>query len=143
MQSEYLSRVKKLVINKISISIGNSNLIEDAMSYSALAESKMVRAGLVFASSETNNNLHKDSVTTLAAAVELSDGITAELTIKTSFSDAYFIASFTQFGCEEYFFPKLKLIILAPLSTAYLMDKATSLSYSSPSGTHLIGMITM
>ena len=41
------------------------------MSYSALAESKMVRAGLVFASSETNNNLHKDSVTTLAAAVEL------------------------------------------------------------------------
>lgn len=71
MQSEYLSRVKKLVINKISISIGNSNLIEDAMSYSALAESKMVRAGLVFASSETNNNLHKDSVTTLAAAVEL------------------------------------------------------------------------
>ena len=57
MQSEYLSRVKKLVINKISISIGNSNLIEDAMSYSALAESKMVRAGLVFASSETNNCL--------------------------------------------------------------------------------------
>ena len=71
MQSEYLSRVKKLVINKISISIGTSNLIEDAMSYSALAESKMVRAGLVFASSETNNNLHKDSVITLAAAVEL------------------------------------------------------------------------
>ena len=71
MQSEYLSRVKKLVINKIRMSIGNSNLIEDAMSYSALAESKMVRAGLVFASSETNNNLHKDSVTTLSAAVEL------------------------------------------------------------------------
>ena len=71
MQSEYLSRVKKLVINKIRMSIGNSNLIEDAMSYSALAESKMVRAGLVFASSETNDNLHKDSVTTLAAAVEL------------------------------------------------------------------------
>ena len=41
------------------------------MSYSALAESKMVRAGLVFASSETNNNLHKDSIITLAAAVEL------------------------------------------------------------------------
>jgi geranylgeranyl pyrophosphate synthase len=41
------------------------------MSYSALANSKMIRAGLVFASSETNNNLHKDSVITMAAAVEL------------------------------------------------------------------------
>ena len=71
MRPEYLSRVRKLVINKIHISIGESNLIEKAMSYSALAESKMVRAGLVFASSETNNNLHKDSVITLAAAVEL------------------------------------------------------------------------
>tara|TARA_Y100000389_G_scaffold97994_1_gene94638 strand:+ start:161 stop:1036 length:876 start_codon:yes stop_codon:yes gene_type:complete len=71
MRPEYLSRVRKLVINKIHISIGESNLIEKAMSYSALAESKMVRAGLVFASSETNNSLHKDSVITLAAAVEL------------------------------------------------------------------------
>ena len=71
MRPEYLSRVKKLVLNKIHISIGESNLIEKAMSYSALAESKMVRAGLVFASSETNNNLHKDSIITLAAAVEL------------------------------------------------------------------------
>jgi geranylgeranyl pyrophosphate synthase len=71
MLPEYLSQVKKLVLNKIHISIGNSNLIEDAMSYSALANSKMIRAGLVFASSETNNNLHKDSVITMAAAVEL------------------------------------------------------------------------
>ena len=71
MLPEYLSQVKKLVLNKIDISIGNSNLIEDAMSYSALANSKMIRAGLVFASSETNNNLHKDSVITMAAAVEL------------------------------------------------------------------------
>ena len=71
MLPEYLSQVKKLVLNKIHISIGNSNLIEDAMSYSALANSKMIRAGLVCASSETNNNLHKDSVITMAAAVEL------------------------------------------------------------------------
>ena len=71
MLPEYLSQVKKLVLNKIHISIGNSNLIEDAMSYSALANSKMIRAGLVFASSETNNNLHKDSIITMAAAVEL------------------------------------------------------------------------
>lgn len=71
MLPEYLSQVKKLVLNKIHISIGNSNLIEDVMSYSALANSKMIRAGLVFASSETNNNLHKDSVITMAAAVEL------------------------------------------------------------------------
>ena len=66
MLPEYLSQVKKLVLNKIHISIGNSNLIEDSMSYSALANSKMIRAGLVFASSETNNNLHKDSVITIS-----------------------------------------------------------------------------
>jgi len=71
MLPEFLSQVKELVINKIRISIGKSNLIEEVMSYSALAESKMIRAGLVFASSRTNKNLHEDSIITLASAVEL------------------------------------------------------------------------
>lgn len=71
MHPEFLSQVKELVINKIRISIGKSNLIEEVMSYSALAESKMIRAGLVFASSRTNKNLHEDSIITLASAVEL------------------------------------------------------------------------
>lgn len=71
MHPEFLSQVKELVINKIRISIGKSNLIEEVMSYSALAESKMIRAGLVFSSSRTNKNLHEDSIITLASAVEL------------------------------------------------------------------------
>ena len=71
MHPEFLSQVKELVINKIRISIGKSNLIEEVMSYSALAESKMIRAGLVFASSCTNKNIHEDSIITLASAVEL------------------------------------------------------------------------
>ena len=71
MHPEFLSQVKELVINKIRISIGKSNFIEEVMSYSALAESKMIRAGLVFASSRTNKNLHEDSIITLASAVEL------------------------------------------------------------------------
>jgi geranylgeranyl pyrophosphate synthase len=71
MHPEFLSQVKELVINKIRVSIGKSNLIEEVMSYSALAESKMIRAGLVFASSRTNKNLHEESVITLATAVEL------------------------------------------------------------------------
>ena len=71
MHPEFLSQVKELVINKIRLSIGKSNLIEEVMSYSALAESKMIRAGLVFASSRTNKNIHEDSIITLASAVEL------------------------------------------------------------------------
>ena len=63
MHPEFLSQVKELVINKIRVSIGKSNLIEEVMSYSALAESKMIRAGLVFASSRTNKNLHENSPT--------------------------------------------------------------------------------
>jgi geranylgeranyl pyrophosphate synthase len=52
-------------------SISNNNKIEEAMAYSALADSKMIRAGLVFASSETNKNLSKESIIMLSSAVEL------------------------------------------------------------------------
>jgi geranylgeranyl pyrophosphate synthase len=41
------------------------------MVYSAIAESKMVRAGLIFASAEINSSLKRDSVITLAASIEL------------------------------------------------------------------------
>ena len=71
MLPEYLSQVKKLVKDKMLKSISNSNKIEEAMAYSALADSKMIRAGLVFASSETNKNISKESIITLSSAVEL------------------------------------------------------------------------
>ena len=59
MLPEYLSQVKKLVKDKMLKSISNNNKIEEAMAYSALADSKMIRAGLVFSSSETNKNISK------------------------------------------------------------------------------------
>ena len=71
MVSQYLSEVKELVKAKLTSSIGNSNPIEKSMVYSAIAESKMVRAGLIFASAEINSSLKRDSVITLAASIEL------------------------------------------------------------------------
>ena len=71
MVSQYLSEVKELVKTKLTESIGNSNPIEKSMAYSAIAESKMVRAGLIFASSEMSSSLEHDSVITLAASIEL------------------------------------------------------------------------
>jgi geranylgeranyl diphosphate synthase type II len=71
MVSQYLSEVKELVKAKLTESIGNSNPVEKSMIYSAIAESKMVRAGLIFASSEINSSLEQDSVITLAASIEL------------------------------------------------------------------------
>ena len=71
MVSQYLSEVKELVKTKLTESIGNSNPVEESMLYSAVAESKMVRAGLIFASSEMNSSLEHDSVITLAASIEL------------------------------------------------------------------------
>jgi farnesyl diphosphate synthase len=71
MPLEYLSEVKELVRTKISLAIENTNLIEESMSYSALSNSKMIRAGLIFASSEINASLTKNSTITLASSVEL------------------------------------------------------------------------
>ena len=71
MVSQYLSEVRELVKAKLTTSIGNSNPIEKSIVYSAIAESKMVRAGLIFASAEINSSLERDSVITLAASIEL------------------------------------------------------------------------
>ena len=71
MVSQHLSEVKELVKIKLADSIGDSNLIEESMLYSSLADSKMIRAGLIFASAETNPNLDISSVITLATSIEL------------------------------------------------------------------------
>ena len=71
MVSQHLSEVKELVKIKLTDSIGDSNLIEESMLYSSLANSKMIRAGLIFASAETNPNLDISSVISLATSIEL------------------------------------------------------------------------
>ena len=71
MSSEYLAQVREIIGANISSVINNTNLIEKSMAYSSLSDSKMVRAGLVLASSELNKNVSKSSAITLATAVEL------------------------------------------------------------------------
>jgi len=68
---DFLSQTRDQVSQNIEKSIGQSNLIENAMSYSALAESKMVRAALIIASGKINKNISHSSLITLATAVEL------------------------------------------------------------------------
>ena len=71
MLKEFLSQVRDQVSTNIKKSVGNTNPIEIAMSYSALSESKMIRAGLIFASGKINENISNNSLLTLASAVEL------------------------------------------------------------------------
>ena len=71
MLQDFLSQTRDQVSKNIKKSIGQSNLIEDAMSYSALGDSKMIRAALIIASGKINKNISKSSLITLASAVEL------------------------------------------------------------------------
>lgn len=71
MLENFLSRIRDQVYKNIEISIGQSNDIENAMNYSALGQSKMIRAGLIFASGKINMNISNDSILTFASAIEL------------------------------------------------------------------------
>ena len=71
MLQDFLSQTRDQVSKNIKKSIGQSNLIEDAMSYSALGDSKMIRAALIIASGKINKNISESSLITLASAVEL------------------------------------------------------------------------
>jgi len=71
MLDKFLSQVREQVLSNIESVIGQSNSIEIAMCYSALSKSKMIRAALIFASAESNKDLKKESILTLATAIEL------------------------------------------------------------------------
>tara|TARA_B100000609_G_scaffold171754_1_gene146885 strand:+ start:469 stop:1338 length:870 start_codon:yes stop_codon:yes gene_type:complete len=71
MLSEFLSHVREMVSQNIIKVIGESNYIEQAMNYSASSDSKMVRAALIYASAENNDQLNPLSKLTLATAIEL------------------------------------------------------------------------
>ena len=72
--------------------IGSSNLIEEAMRYSALAESKMIRAALVCASGKVNNNIIKSiSVYYLLHYIAATNKNLSELVKNNQFrQDLYF-----------------------------------------------------
>ena len=66
-----MSQVREQVYSNIDKKIGNSNSVEEIMRYSAMAESKMIRAALVFASGKLNKNLSSKSLVNLSTSVEL------------------------------------------------------------------------
>lgn len=71
MLDSFLSLVRDQVSTKIKEAIGSSNHIEVAMAYSAVAKSKMIRAGLIMSSGKLNQNISLNSLITLASSVEL------------------------------------------------------------------------
>ena len=71
MLDKFLSQVREQVLSNIESVIGQSNSIEIVMRDSALSKSKMIRAALIFASAESNKDLKKESILTLATAIEL------------------------------------------------------------------------
>ena len=71
MPVKFLTRSRELVHNKLSTVISSSSLINEAMRYSVLSNSKAIRPGLVMASGILNDNLTEDSLITLACSVEL------------------------------------------------------------------------
>jgi geranylgeranyl pyrophosphate synthase len=68
---KFLTRTRELIHHKLSSVITSSSLIDEAMRYSVLSDSKVIRPGLVMASGILNNNLTEDSLITLACSVEL------------------------------------------------------------------------
>ena len=71
MLEEFLSQLREKVSTNMKICIGDSNLIENAMAYSALSKGKMIRAGLVLASGKINKNISHTSLISLASSIEL------------------------------------------------------------------------
>ena len=71
MPVKFLTRSRELVHNKLSTVISSSSLIDEAMRYSVLSNSKAIRPGLVMASGILNDNLTEDSLISLACSVEL------------------------------------------------------------------------
>ena len=71
MSEQFLTRTRELIHKKILAEISADSLIDQAMRYSALSDSKTIRPALVLASGELNNNLTKNSLITLATAIEL------------------------------------------------------------------------
>ena len=71
MLENFLLQTREQVSQNIKKSIGNSNLIEEAMSYSALGDSKMIRAALINASGRINKKISDSSLLTFSTGVEL------------------------------------------------------------------------
>ena len=71
MSLSFLSECKEKVLNQIDALLPDDNKIVSAMRYSALADSKYIRAGLVFASGKLNKEISNSALIDMATSIEL------------------------------------------------------------------------
>ncbi len=71
MSLSFLSECKKKVFNRIDDLLPDTNKITSSMRYSALADSKCIRAGLVFASGNLNSEISNAALIDMATGIEL------------------------------------------------------------------------
>ena len=71
MPSSFLSECKQKVLSRIESLLVNQDQVTSSMRYSALADSKCIRAGLVFASGKLEGQLGEVGLTDIATSIEL------------------------------------------------------------------------
>ena len=71
MSSSFLSECKQKVLNRIESLLINKDQVTSSMRYSALADSKCIRAGLVFASGKLEEQLDEVGLIDIATSIEL------------------------------------------------------------------------
>ena len=71
MPSSFLSECKQKVLNRIESLLTQQDKVTSSMRYSALADSKCIRAGLVFASGKLEGKLDEVGLTDNATSLEL------------------------------------------------------------------------
>ena len=71
MSSSFLSECKQKVLNRIESLLVNKDQVTSSMRYSALADSKCIRAGLVFASGKLEGQIDEVGLTDIATSIEL------------------------------------------------------------------------
>ena len=71
MSLNFLSECKEKVFNRIDTLLPDANKIASSMRYSALADSKCIRAGLIFASGNLNKEISNLALIDMAASIEL------------------------------------------------------------------------
>ena len=71
MPSSFLSECKQKVLSRIESLLVNKDQVTSSMRYSALADSKCIRAGLVFASGKLEGQFDEVGLTDIATSIEL------------------------------------------------------------------------
>jgi geranylgeranyl pyrophosphate synthase len=71
MSLSFLSECKEKVFGRMDALLPDTNKITSSMRYSTLADSKCIRAGLIFASGNLNKEISNSALTDMAASIEL------------------------------------------------------------------------